>query len=217
MRFSTSLWQYNFALFSCILAAAPRRAIAKPLLHSAVFHHRRVRVRHALSLAICSRHTTTTTYYTTSAHMAAAAAANCTHLSHRHSLIHNHNHIKLHLLCPFQSLLHCPTALLPPGRLCNHPSRHRNPHTQPQCFHPQHLPLRTCCHNYIPHHLQNLPPPRRSTHFQHHNKQQLPIIHPQTHSAPCSRGFGNPTQHFPQSHNLHNHLHLNLCLRHRLH
>ena len=81
MRFSTSLWQYNFALFSCILAAAPRRAIAKPLLHSAVFRHRQVRLRHALSLAICSCHTTTTTYYTTSAHMAAAAAANCTHLS----------------------------------------------------------------------------------------------------------------------------------------
>ena len=67
------------------------------------------------------------------------------HHNHRHFLIHNHNHIKLHLLCLFQLLLHCPTALPHLGRLCNHPSRHRSPHTQPQCFHPQHLPLLTCC------------------------------------------------------------------------
>ena len=135
------------------------------------------------------------------------------HHNHRHFLIHNHNPIKPHQLCPFQLPLHCPTALPPPGRLCNHPSRHRNPRNHPQCFHPPHLPLRTWCHNYILHHLQNLIPPRRSTRFQQHNKQQLLIIRPSTHSTLCPKGFGNPTQLFLQSHNLH----LNLYLRRRLH
>ena len=70
----------QFCNFSCTIAAAPRRAIAKPLLHSAAFHHRHVRLRHAFSLAICSYHTTTTTHYAASAHIAAAAATNRTHL-----------------------------------------------------------------------------------------------------------------------------------------
>ena len=71
----------QFCNLSCTIAAAPRRAIAKPLLHSAAFHHRHVRLRHAFSLAICSCHTTTTPHYATSAHIAAAAATNRTHLS----------------------------------------------------------------------------------------------------------------------------------------
>ena len=89
----------QFCNFSCTIAAAPRRAIAKPLLHSAAFHHRHVRLRHAFSLAICSYHTTTTT----TTHYAASAHTH--HHIHRHFLIHNHNPIRLHLPCLFQLLL----------------------------------------------------------------------------------------------------------------
>ena len=133
--------------------------------------------------------------------------------NHRHFLIHNHNPIPPHQLCPFQLPLHSPTAHPPPGHLCNHHSRHRNPRNHPPCFHPPHFPPHTWCHNCILHHLQNLIPQRRSTHFQQHHKQQLLIIRSSTHSPLCPKGFGNLTQLFHQSHNLH----LSLYLRRRLH